>query len=193
MMVHRHTEKWIRSPDQRSTKSHPWPGNNLLLNTSQGHDQERKRNYSSRVHIVKTEGASEHAPGEDMNCRLEEMLETINHSSYSYHPTNIPHLHCPSDIMIVSKNTQEWNTLQGLNYDEPAYDHDPWRKLISRTNKLSTQPENVLEGMDILLKRVLGTGRKTVARTIKARGTPLSVAYAGSGRAQCIILYKPAA
>lgn len=28
----------------------------------------------------------------------------------------------------VSKNT--WNTLYGLNCDEPAYDQDAWRKLI---------------------------------------------------------------
>ncbi|KAG1827917.1 hypothetical protein EV424DRAFT_1555008 [Suillus variegatus] len=68
----------------------------------------------------------------------------------------------------------------------------------------NTQPDNVLEGMDILLKGALGTGRKTVARAIKARGTPLAVAYSLLRsliayciqldlEGQCIILYKPTA
>ncbi|KAG1850036.1 hypothetical protein C8R48DRAFT_778312 [Suillus tomentosus] len=48
---------------------------------------------------------------------------------------------------------------------------------MTGTSPDSTQPDNVLEGMDILLKRALGMGRKTVARAIKARGTPLSVAH----------------
>ncbi|KAG2046554.1 hypothetical protein BDR06DRAFT_1025472 [Suillus hirtellus] len=76
---------------------------------------------------------------------------------------------------------QEWITFQGLRCDESAYDQDAWRKLVKdqQTKDLigsildtigssydSPQPEKVREGMNILLKGTLGTGKKTVAHAI---------------------------
>ncbi|KAG2744137.1 hypothetical protein P692DRAFT_20122458 [Suillus brevipes Sb2] len=94
----------------------------------------------------------------------------------------------------------EWITLEGLDCDASAYDHDAWSKLVkdqqtkaragitlmSLSLKLTgvlqdliqsildtigcspdgQQPEHVRQGVNILLKGALGTGKNTVARAI---------------------------
>ncbi|KAG2741292.1 hypothetical protein P692DRAFT_20880156 [Suillus brevipes Sb2] len=74
----------------------------------------------------------------------------------------------------------EWVTLEGLDCDASAYDHDAWSKLVmdQQTKDLiqsildtigcsfgGQQPEHVRQG-NILLKGALGTGKNTVARAI---------------------------
>ncbi|KAG2754658.1 hypothetical protein P692DRAFT_20109319 [Suillus brevipes Sb2] len=75
----------------------------------------------------------------------------------------------------------EWVTLEGLDCDASSYDHDAWSKLVKdqQTKDLvqsildtigfslgGQQPEHVRQGVNILLKGALGTGKNTVARAI---------------------------
>ncbi|KAG1847807.1 hypothetical protein C8R48DRAFT_779147 [Suillus tomentosus] len=50
-----------------------------------------------------------------------------------------------------------------MNCDEPSYDQYEQTMHTIRCSPDSPQPANVLEGMNILLREALGTGKKTVA------------------------------
>ncbi|KAG2133235.1 uncharacterized protein EDB93DRAFT_885842 [Suillus bovinus] len=75
----------------------------------------------------------------------------------------------------------EWITFKGLNCDESVYDKHAWSKLVKDQQTMdliqsildtigcspgNPQRENALEGMNVLLKGALGTGKKTVAHAI---------------------------
>ncbi|KIK36673.1 hypothetical protein CY34DRAFT_16243, partial [Suillus luteus UH-Slu-Lm8-n1] len=75
----------------------------------------------------------------------------------------------------------EWVTFKGLDCDASTYDQDAWSKLVKdqQTKDLihstldtigcspdGQQPEQVRQGVNILLKGALGTGKKTVAHAI---------------------------
>ncbi|KIK32854.1 hypothetical protein CY34DRAFT_18756 [Suillus luteus UH-Slu-Lm8-n1] len=75
----------------------------------------------------------------------------------------------------------EWVIFKGLDCDASTYDQDAWSELVKdqQTKDLiqsildtigcspgGPQPEQVRQGMNILLKGALGTGKKTVAHVI---------------------------
>ncbi|KAG1788929.1 uncharacterized protein HD556DRAFT_1311678 [Suillus plorans] len=57
-------------------------------------------------------------------------------------------------------------TFQSLDCDEPSYDQYEQTMDTIGCSPDSSQPANVLEGMNILLRGALGTGEKTVAHAI---------------------------
>ncbi|KAG2109708.1 uncharacterized protein F5147DRAFT_692050 [Suillus discolor] len=76
--------------------------------------------------------------------------------------------------------THEWVTFQGLDCDE-SYDKRAWRKLVKDQQTMERmqslldtigcspdipQSETVLEGMNVVLRGALGTGKKTVAYAV---------------------------
>ncbi|KIK48202.1 hypothetical protein CY34DRAFT_734881 [Suillus luteus UH-Slu-Lm8-n1] len=75
----------------------------------------------------------------------------------------------------------EWVTVKGLDCDASSYDQDAWSKLVKdqQTKDLiqsildtigcspsGQRPEHAQQGVNILLKGALGTGKNTVARAI---------------------------
>ncbi|KAG2143404.1 uncharacterized protein EDB93DRAFT_1252007 [Suillus bovinus] len=75
----------------------------------------------------------------------------------------------------------EWITFKGLKCDRSVYDRHAWRKLVKDQQTMdliqsildtigccpgNPQRENGLEGMNVLLRGALGTGKKTVAHAI---------------------------
>ncbi|KAG1874172.1 hypothetical protein C8R48DRAFT_769563 [Suillus tomentosus] len=75
----------------------------------------------------------------------------------------------------------QWVTFQGLNCDESSYNKRGWRKLVKDQQTMERmqsildtigcspdipQSETVLEGMNVLLRGALGTGKKTAAYAV---------------------------